>query len=182
MSKRENIKMKLKQYIGCTLYMFTKHFPASYSKCGKIGKLCRGASVKLMLLKCGDNVNIEKNAKFSIRTEIGRNSGIGENAHLYGKVIIGDNVMMAPDVIIYVRNHESSRIDIPMCEQGSTEEKPVIIGNDVWIGGRVIILPGITIGDGAIIGAGSVVTKDVAAYDIVAGNPARFIRNRKKGN
>ena len=91
----------------------------------------------------------------------------------------GDNVMMAPDCIIYVRNHESSRLDIPMCEQGSTEERPVVIGNDVWIGGRVIILPGVKIGDGAIIGAGSVVTKDVSEYDVVAGNPARVIKNRK---
>jgi maltose O-acetyltransferase len=141
-------------------------------------KLSRGAT-KLMLPKCGDNVNIEKNATFSIRTEIGNNSGIGVNAHFYGKVVIGDNVMMAPDCIIYVRNHESSRLDIPMCEQGSTEERPVVIGNDVWIGGRVIILPGVKIGDGAIIGAGSVVTKDVSEYDVVAGNPARVIKNRK---
>ena len=138
-------------------------------------KLSRGAT-KLMLPKCGDNVNIEKNATFSIRTEIGNNSGIGVNAHFYGKVVIGDNVMMAPDCIIYVRNHESSRLDIPMCEQGSTEERPVVIGNDVWIGGRVIILPGVKIGDGAIIGAGSV---DVSEYDVVAGNPARVIKNRK---
>ena len=92
-------------------------------------KLSRGAT-KLMLPKCGDNVNIERNATFSIRTEIGNNSGIGVNAHFYGKVVIGDNVMMAPDCIIYVRNHESSRLDIPMCEQGSTEERPVVIGND----------------------------------------------------
>ena len=150
-------------------------------------KLSRGAT-KLMLPKCGDNVNIEKNATFSIRTEIGNNSGIGVNAHFYGKVVIGDNVMMAPDCIIYVRNHESSRLDIPMCEQGSTEERPVVIGNDVWIGGRVIILPGVKIGDGAIIGrigdmsvvgACSVVTKDVSEYDVVAGNPARVIKNRK---
>lgn len=49
----------------------------------------------------------------------------------------------------------------------------------VWIGGRVIILPGVKIGDGAIIGAGSVVTKDVSEYDVVAGNPARVIKNRK---
>lgn len=173
-------RMVIKQYIGCALYMIAKHLPASYSKCGKIGRVCRSISVKLMLLKCGNDINIEKNAKFSIRTEIGNNSGIGENAHLYGKVIIGDNVMMAPDVVIYVRNHVSKRTDIPMCEQGSTEEKPVTIGNDVWIGGRVIILPGVTIGDGAILGAGSVVTKDVAAYDIVVGNPARVIKNRKK--
>lgn len=171
--------MKIKQYVGCALYMIAKHLPVSYGKFGGLWKSCRGGATKLMLPKCGDNVNIEKNATFSIRTEIGNNSGIGVNAHFYGKVVIGDNVMMAPDCIIYVRKHESSRLDIPMCEQGSTEERPVVIGNDVWIGGRVIILPGVKIGDGAIIGAGSVVTKDVSEYDVVAGNPARVIKNRK---
>jgi chloramphenicol O-acetyltransferase type B len=55
---------------------------------------------------------------------------------------------------------------------------PTKIGNDVWIGRRAIILPGITIGDGAVVGAGSIVTKDVAPYAVVAGNPARLIRNR----
>ncbi|TPK87539.1 CatB-related O-acetyltransferase [Mesorhizobium sp. B2-4-13] len=55
---------------------------------------------------------------------------------------------------------------------------PTDIGNDVWIGFRAIIMPGITIGGGAVVGAGSIVTKDVAPYAIVAGNPARFIRNR----
>lgn len=135
--------MKIRQYIGCALYMIAKHLPVSYGKFGGLWKSCRGGATKLMLPKCGDNV------------------------------------MMAPDCIIYVRNHESSRLDIPMCEQGSTEERPVVIGNDVWIGGRVIILPGVKIGDGAIIGAGSVVTKDVSEYDVVAGNPARVIKNRK---
>ena len=171
--------MKMKQYVGCALYTIAKHIPVSYGRFGGLWKSWRGCATKLMLSKCGNNVNIEKNAMFSIRTEIGNNSGIGVNAHFYGKVIIGDNVMMAPDCIIYVRNHESSRLDIPMCEQGSTEERPVVIGNDVWIGGRVIILPGVKIGNGAIIGAGSVVTKDVSEYDVVAGNPARVIKNRK---
>jgi chloramphenicol O-acetyltransferase type B len=55
---------------------------------------------------------------------------------------------------------------------------PTEIGNDVWIGRRAIIMPGIRIGDGAVVGAGSIVTKDVASYAIVAGNPARFIRSR----
>ena len=80
-----------------------------------------------MVEKCEENVNIEKNAIFSPRTVIGNNSGIGLNAHIYGPVRIGDNVMMAPDCIIYVRNHEFSRLDIPMCEQGSTEERIVTI-------------------------------------------------------
>ncbi|GLQ81463.1 hypothetical protein GCM10007881_49840 [Mesorhizobium huakuii] len=55
---------------------------------------------------------------------------------------------------------------------------PTEIGNDVWIGLRAVIMPGIRIGDGAVVGAGSIVTKDVAPYAIVAGNPARFIRSR----
>ena len=108
--------MKMKQYVGCALYTIAKHLPVSYGRFGGLWKSWRGCATKLMLSKCGNNVNIEKNATFSIRTEIGNNSGIGVNAHFYGKVIIGDNVMMAPDCIIYVRNHESSRLDIPMCE------------------------------------------------------------------
>lgn len=171
--------MKARQYIGYALYLVVKHFPVSYGKLGFIGKSARGFAARLMMERCGSNVNIEKNAVFSPRTEIGNNSGIGVNAHLYGKVIIGDHVMMAPDCIIYVRNHRFDRLDIPMCEQGSTEERPVKIESDVWIGGRVIILPGVTVGRGAIIGAGAVVTKDVPDYAIVAGNPAKQIGNRK---
>jgi maltose O-acetyltransferase len=66
-----------------------------------------------------------------------------------------------------------------MMEQGFEEERPVRIGNDVWIGDRVIILPGVTIGDGCIIGAGSIVTHDTPPYSISAGNPARVIRYRR---
>ena len=64
--------------------------------------------------------------------------------------------------------------------QKFTELKPVVIGNDVWIGSRVTILPGVTIGDGAVIGASSVVTKDVEPYTVVAGNPAEIIKRRKQ--
>lgn len=169
----------LKKLIGLVLYYgFAKYLPASYGKGGKIWKFMRGTAAKLFVCKSGKNINIERNAIFSPRTEIGDNSGIGVNAHLYGKVIIGNNVMMAPDCIIYVRNHKFDRLDIPMCEQGSTEEQVVCIGDDVWIGGRVIILPGVQIGSGSIIGAGSVVTKNVEAYQIVAGNPAKVIGSR----
>ena len=86
---------------------------------------------------------------------------------------------MGPECIIYTRNHAFSRTDIPMREQGFSEEKPVYIGDDVWIGGRVTILPGVHIGKGAIVGAGAVVTKDVPEYSIVGGNPAKIIRFRK---
>ena len=85
---------------------------------------------------------------------------------------------MGTDVTIITRNHRFDRTDIPMMEQGFEEERPVYIGNDVWIGDRVLILPGVHIGDGSIIAAGAVVTKDVPPYSIVAGVPARKIRDR----
>jgi len=86
---------------------------------------------------------------------------------------------MAPDVIIWTISHALDRTDIPINQQGATEIQPVTIGNDVWIGKRAIIKPGVTVGNHAIIGAGSIVTKDIFACAIVAGNPARIIRMRK---
>jgi maltose O-acetyltransferase len=108
---------------------------------------------------------------------IGDNSGFGMNSRI-GSVTIGKNVMMGPDCLILTKNHAFDSTDIPMNMQGYKEDSPVTIGNDVWIGQRVIILPALRIGDGAIIGAGSVVTKNVEDYTIVAGNPARVIRKR----
>lgn len=173
---------KLKRIIGLSLYYgIAKHLPESGGPLGCVGRTSRMCCAKLILEKCGKNVNIEKNARFSPRTEIGDNSGIGINAHFYGKVVIGNNVMIAPDCTIYVRNHRFDSLEVPMCQQGSTEEQPVIIGSDVWIGGHVIILPGVHIGDGSIVGAGSVVTKSVEPYTIVAGNPAKLIGKRQKG-
>lgn len=92
---------------------------------------------------------------------------------------IGDNVMMGPECMIFTRNHAFARVDIPMNQQGMKEFEPVSIGNDVWIGARVTILPGVHIADGCIIGAGAVVTKDIPEYAIVGGNPARVLKYRK---
>jgi len=86
--------------------------------------------------------------------------------------------MMGPQVIFYTRNHTFSRTDIPMSEQGFEPTRPITICDDVWIGVRAMFLPGVTVGRGAIIGAGAVVTKDVPEWAIVAGNPARVVRFR----
>ena len=85
---------------------------------------------------------------------------------------------MAPDVIIWTIGHSFDRTDIPN-KQGETAYTPVMIGDDVWIGQRAIIKPGTKVGSHAIIGAGSIVTKDVPEWAIVAGNPAKIIRMRK---
>ena len=79
---------------------------------------------------------------------------------------------MGPDVMIMTGNHRFSRIDIPMIEQGYSEMKPVTIADDVWIGARVLLLPGTNIGRGSIIGAGSVVKGEIPEFAIVGGNPA----------
>ena len=123
-------------------------------------------------------MNIERNAVFSPELEIGNNSGIGIDCEVYGPVTIGNNVMMGPEVVIYTSGHKHDRIDIPMMEQGSSETQPVIIGNDVWIGRRAIIMPGVTIGDGVIVGAGAVVTKNIEPYMVAVGVPAKAIKSR----
>lgn len=170
---------RIKRFIGKMIYSVARHMPESYQLNLGQRKL-RAFCGKLLLEKCGANVNIEKNAQFAYGVELGDRSGLGVNCRISGKVRIGDDVMMGPNVSIYTRNHAFERTDVPMNTQGVSEEKPVVIENNVWIGANSIILPGVTISKGAIIGAGAVVTKDVPEYAIVGGNPAKVIKYRKK--
>jgi len=171
----------IQKVIGITLYACAaKHLPVSYSRIGgKAAKAFRALCGRLILDRCGRDVNIERGSVFSHTVEIGDHSGIGLRSSLQGKVIIGNDVMMGPECMIYARNHAFDRTDVPMRMQGFAPEQPVVIGDDVWIGGRVTILPGVSIGNGAVIGAGAVVTKDVPPYAIVGGNPARILKYRK---
>ena len=170
---------KVKLLIGRLLYLGASHLPESFFWINIGQKQIRAFCGKLILSKCGKDVNIEKGAAFPSSVELGDNSGIGIRAQINGKVMIGKNVMMGPDVCVYAINHAFNRVDIPMNFQGFAPEKPVVIGDDVWIGARVIILPGVRIGTGAVIGAGAVVTKDVPDYAVVGGNPARILKMRK---
>ncbi len=166
--------------IGKVMYfVIGKRLPTSFSPI-KVGqKRFRALCGKCILKSCGTNVNIERNATFSSKVCLGNNSGIGINASINGTCYIGDNVMMGADCIIYTRNHRFDDVTVNMNEQGFMEEKPVYIGDDVWIGGRVIILPGVHIGSHSIVGAGAVVTKDVPEWAIVAGNPAVVKKYRR---
>lgn len=172
----------LSRKIGALLYYgCAKHLPPSFSGI-KVGqKALRGFCGKLMLKSCGKYVNIEQGAIFSPKVSLGDYSGIGVNARINGMCTIGHHVMMGTDVVIITRNHAFERTDIPMMEQGFEEERPVVIGDDVWIGDRVMILPGVTVGNGSILAAGAVVTCDVPAYAIVGGVPARIIKMRNAG-
>lgn len=169
----------MKKIIFYLLYILVaKHLPGSGSVISFGSKQLRAFCAKGLLKKTGNNINIERGATFSTKVEINDNSGIGKDCLLTGPVIIGKNVMMAREVYIYTSNHEYKSLDKPMCEQGVTEVKPVIIEDDVWIGSRVTILPGVKIEKGSIIAAGAVVTKNVDEYSIVGGNPARKIKSR----
>lgn len=171
--------MTIKMFLGKALYhLLGKHMPYSDSRLSFGSKKVRALCGKLMLRHCGKNVNIEKGANFSADISLGDNSGIGINSELSGSITIGNDVMMGPYCMMYTSNHGMERTDIPMWRQKSEAPRPIVIGNDVWIGSRVIILPGVHVGDGSVIGAGSVVTKDVEPYSVVAGNPARLIRKR----
>jgi maltose O-acetyltransferase len=113
--------------------------------------------------------------------DYGYNIEVGENFYAnYGctildanKVIIGDNVLFGPNVQIYTATHPIDPIE-RLTHKGYA--KPIVIGNNVWIGGGTIICPGIKIGDNVTIGAGSVVTKDIPENVIAAGNPCRIFR------
>lgn len=144
----------------------------------KIGKIVRAISGRFILEQCGRDIDIGKHVKFSTHISIGNHSGIGDNCYFQGAVTLGDHVMMAPRVSFIADTHVYEDISRPMNQQG-IQSKPVIVGNDVWIGYGAIILAGVHIGDGAVIGAGAVVTKDVQAYNIVGGVPAKVIKKRQ---
>jgi maltose O-acetyltransferase len=161
-------------------YFFARHLPISYKPYALGAKIIRYWICKGMFARCGKNVNIEHGADIGSgrHIEIGDNSGIGINC-VVKRAIIGNNVMMGPDVVFLNQSHRFDNPDKPLQQQGYVEYDPIVIGDNTWIGTRVIVLPGRKIGKCAIIGAGAVVTKDVPDYAIVAGNPAKTIHFRK---
>ncbi len=157
-----------------------KHLPYSYARVwGRPARWIRLACCSRFLAGCGNHVNIERGATFGRRVWVGNYSDLGIDCKINGELHIGHNTFMGPQVMVYTTNHEFIRTDVPMMYQALTKERPVVIGNDVWIGARVILLPGVHVFDHAIIGAGAVVTKDVPEWAIVGGNPARIIRYRR---
>ncbi len=133
-----------------------------------------GPELRSVLGAVGENACIE--ALF--HCAYARNLFLGDGVYLNAgcivldtaRIEIGAGSMLGPAVQIYCAEHSK---DTALRAAGYEIAKPVTIGKDVWIGGAAIVLPGVTIGDGAIVGAGSVVTRDVAPGATVVGNPAR---------
>lgn len=140
------LNRKLSIGIGLALYKTIGHMLPKTEffipAIGRLGKKFRGLCGRLILDSCGKNVNICKHARFSSRVSLGNNSGIGHYANITGKCMIGDNVIMGPQVSIFTTNHRTDSTSVPIKYQGNTEERPVYIGDDCWIGYRSIILGG----------------------------------------
>lgn len=139
------------------------------------------AILRELLGRCGENLTVNQ----PFRCDYGRNIRLGDNVFINfnmtildeAEVTIGNNVFIGPNVSIYTPCHP---LDADERNTGVEWAEPVTIGNDVWIGGNTVILPGVTIGDGAVVGAGSVVSRDVPGASLVVGCPAHVVRKLSK--
>jgi maltose O-acetyltransferase len=170
------------QTLSYGLYtVVAKHLPCSYASfVGRFSKQIRFFCCSRIVASCGENVNFERGASVGRRLRIGSHSQLGEDCRINGELHIGEHSFMGPEVMVFTGNHGFDRTDIPMMDQQSSPEQIVTIGDDVWIGARVILLPGVHVGSHAIVGAGAVVTKDIPEWAIAGGNPARVIRFRNQ--
>jgi acetyltransferase-like isoleucine patch superfamily enzyme len=133
--------------------------------------------IRRLLGKTGKEFYIEP----PFRCDYGYNIELGENFYANynliildcAKVVIGDNVFIGPNTGIYTAGHPINHAER---NNGFEFAYPVTIGNNVWLGGHVVINPGVTIGNNSVIGSGSVVTKDIPAGVVAAGNPCKVIR------
>lgn len=139
---------------------------------------------RLFIHNMGSAVYIARGTSFSNPSLAKIGSHVYINAKntfiLHGAgITIGDYVAIGPECMFITSNLDTGDTSIPMMKRDAKASAPISIAKDVWIGARSIILPGVRIGTGAVVGAGSVVTKNIPDYAVVGGVPARIIRNRK---
>jgi acetyltransferase-like isoleucine patch superfamily enzyme len=113
-----------------------------------------------------------------IGIEIGNGTSIGSSAVISAayKITIEDNVLIAPNVCIVDHIHKYDEVQLPIREQGINKIAPVIIGRNTWIGQNVVILPGVNIGRNCVLGANSVVNRNIPDYSVAVGVPSRVIK------
>jgi len=160
-------------------YGLATHLPNTNMPGGRYSSALRVALLRRFLKACGNDIKVGNHVAFGRGTdvEIGDHVQINEGSKIRN-TIIGNYVLIAPEVMILNLGHTTTFTDVPMLLQPKRSYPPTIIENDVWIGARALILPGIRIGRGAIVAAGAVVTKDVPAMTVVGGNPAKIIKQR----
>lgn len=148
-----------------------------YNNLHPLDRDARQKAIRGILGAAGENCVVEQPlfCTYGYNTTVGNNFFLNTNGKLMdsGKITIGDNVFIAPNVCIITEEHA---MDVEQRAAGLEYTHPVTIGDNVWICAGVIVLPGVTIGSNSVIGAGSVVTKDVPPNSLAVGNPCQVIR------
>jgi acetyltransferase-like isoleucine patch superfamily enzyme len=136
---------------------------------------------KILFKSFGKNSQIDYQTyfRYAFKVSIGTNTWINRGTQFYpshyvkeATITIGDNVLIGPNVRLFAAGHDYNQRHFK--DTGA----PIVVQNNVWIGGNAVILPGVTLGEGCVIGAGSVVTKSVEPYTFAVGNPARPLKER----
>jgi len=160
-----------------------KKFPTSpkiaiFNRLQKIANSYQEEQIRKSLAVCGEQTSFQIPVWIlgADKVKIGKQVSIAAFVHIWGQggIEIGDNTLIASHVAITSLTHDTAA----NLFAESLIAKPVVIGRNVWIGSHAVILPGVRVGDGAVIGAGAVVNKDVSADSIVVGVPAKLLRNR----
>ncbi|MGI5895149.1 MAG: sugar O-acetyltransferase [Candidatus Merdivicinus sp.] len=154
-----------------------------YNQMNPLDREARQAAIRGILGSAGKNCVVEQPlfCTYGYNTSVGDNFFLNVNCKLMdsGKITIGDNVFIAPNVCLVTEEHAK---DVKQRLAGLEYAYPIHIGNNVWICTGAIVLPGVTIGDNSIIGAGSVVTKDIPPNSLAVGNPCKVIRSLEEGD
>ncbi|GGD89854.1 sugar O-acetyltransferase [Paenibacillus nasutitermitis] len=152
-----------------------------YNNIHPLDREARLVAIRGLLGKTGDNCVVEQPlfCTYGYNTTVGDNFFLNVNCKLMdsGKISIGNNVFIAPNVCLITEEHA---MDVEQRLAGLEYTHPVHIGDNVWICAGAIVLPGVTIGANSVIGAGSVVTKDIPPDSLAVGNPCKVIRSLKK--
>ena len=176
-------KIGVGRVLLCSVYYgIAYHLPSVDAPCGRVFQYLRHFCASRLLKSCGRSVRVNPQADIGSgrRVSVGNNCNLAERLKVIGDLTLGNDVMLGPEVVFISYNHAVDDLEVPMRAQGATESKPIHVGDDVWIGMRAMIMPGVTIGSHAIVAGGSVVTKDVPEWAIVGGNPAKLIKYRKE--
>ena len=161
----------------CELRARAKALCEEYNRTPRSEGQAREKILRDLLGKCGKEIQIEANVWFDYGcfTEVGENFYVNHDCVFLdcAKITFGDNVFIAPQCGFYTAGHP---LDARTRNAFLEFARPITVGNDVWFGGGVKVLPGVTIGNNVVVGAGSVVVHDIPSNSVAAGNPAKVIK------
>jgi len=178
--KKEKFRKLIRFIALIAYYVFARYIPFS------VGDKIRGFICKYIFKRIGKKVSIQRMAYFGwgSNVEMGSESNMGINLYVGGvggsggQLIMGKNAKIGRNVMIFTLRHNTNKKGIPILLPGYKSEK-VVFEDYSWVSSGAIILPGVIIGEGSVVAAGAVVTKNVPPYTVVAGVPARVIRSRR---